>query len=200
MPGAGFRERGKQRRAERIVHAAMELLREQPELPLTVERISERAEVSVTTIFNLVGTRDHIWAAIANTAFTGLDELPGAKDADPQERARALVDSVISAVVSDSALFRSVYLAWAQSARVLDHDLIADVLHACLQDAGFDRVHIVRLAGLIGAGLNGVCHEWSAGLITDHQLRTLSRDLVDLAFVAARAANADPNPQWRLNR
>ena len=38
------------------------------------------------------------------------------------------------------------------------------------------------------------------GLIGDRQLRMRARDLVDLAFVAARAANDDPNARWGLNK
>ena len=40
----GLRERGKLRRTERILDAALELLREDPNQNLTVDRISERAE------------------------------------------------------------------------------------------------------------------------------------------------------------
>jgi len=196
----GLRERGKQRRTARILDAAMDLLREHPDQPLTVERIAERAEVAPTTVFNLIGTRDQIWAALAARAFDGLEELPPSKFTDPQDRARAMVDTVIKAVLADRPVFRAVFQGWDRSASVLDHDLIADVLYACLSDANFDRVHIGRLARLTGAGLAGACHQWAAGLITDQQLRARCRDIVDLAFVAARAANDDPDPRWKLNR
>jgi AcrR family transcriptional regulator len=196
---AGLRERGKRRRRERILDAAAELLREQPDQPLTVERIAERAEVAVTTVFNLVGTRDHIWAGVAERAFAGLSESPAAQAQDPQDRARAIVNAVIKRVVDDT-LFRAVFRGWDQSANVLEHDLIGDVLYACLRDAGFDRVHIGRLSALTAAGLVGACHQWAAGLIGDRQLRMRARDLVDLAFVAARAANDDPNARWGLNK
>ena len=42
-PSPGLRERGKRRRTERILDAALELLREDPEGNLTVERIADRA-------------------------------------------------------------------------------------------------------------------------------------------------------------
>jgi AcrR family transcriptional regulator len=41
---AGSRERGKQRRIERILDAALELLREDPDENLTVERTAARAD------------------------------------------------------------------------------------------------------------------------------------------------------------
>lgn len=195
----GLRERGKQRRSGRIVDAALELLREQPDRPLTVERIAERAEVAQATVFNLIGTRDHIWAALADRAFAGVDELTAEAADDPQGHAQAVVDAVMRTITADAAVFRALLSAWSQSGKVLDHDLTDDLV-TCFEAAGFaaDGIKVRRLAGLIAAGINGAVHQWAAGLITDRQLRTRSRDLVDLAFVAAQGAATDHEPRWRL--
>jgi AcrR family transcriptional regulator len=197
----GLRERGKQRRIERILGAALELLRSEPDEPLTVERIAARAEVAPATVFNLVGTRERIWAALANRAFASLEEVSERTGGDPHERARAMADAVMKTVIADAAVFRALLSDWSQSGKVLDRDLTQDLV-ACLHEAGFTppQVDVERLAALVGTGFNGACHQWAAGLISDRELRRRSRDLVDLAFVAARGAAADPDPPWRLSR
>src|SRR3954453_11381622 len=82
----GLRERGKRRRTERILDAALELLREDPDQHLTVERIAERAEVAPMTVYNLVGTRDEMWRAVGARA---LPELPVASPPPAQPQGRA---------------------------------------------------------------------------------------------------------------
>jgi len=66
-PPPGLRERGKRRRTERILDAGLDLLREDPQGNLTVERIADRAEVSPMTVFNL-------WATASSC---GCDGRPG---------------------------------------------------------------------------------------------------------------------------
>jgi AcrR family transcriptional regulator len=185
----GLRERGKQRRTDQILAAARELLRQSPEQPLTVERIAARAELSPPTVFNLVGPRDKIWAALADQALAELDLNELRTIDDPQVRARSIVDAVVGMVCADAPVFRALLANWKQSARLIDHDPTGELL-ACLQEAA-DRSGIAptfdlrRLAELISAGVIGILHQWSAGLMSDRALRTRGRDLVDVAFAAA---------------
>src|ERR1700731_1860069 len=100
----GLRERGKQRRTDRILDAALQLLREDPEQNLTVDRIAERAEVAPMTIYNLVGARDQIWTALVDRALHGID--PNAiTGPDPQERARRIVDAYVRVLRADAPVF-----------------------------------------------------------------------------------------------
>ena len=64
-PPLDGRERGKRRRTGEILTAARELLNELPAEEVTASRIAARAGVAPMTIFNLIGTRDDLWAAIA---------------------------------------------------------------------------------------------------------------------------------------
>ena len=70
----GLRERRKLRRVDRILQAARDLLREGGGDVPTVEQVAERAEVATATVFNLVGTRENLWAALANEALAELEE------------------------------------------------------------------------------------------------------------------------------
>lgn len=180
-PADGLRERGKRRRTQQILDAARELLREAPDEPLTVEKIAARAEVSQPTVFNLVGRRDAIWAALADQSLADLDFERFEAIADPQDRARVIVDSVIGMVCADAPVFRALLANWTQSARVIHHDP-TNALAKCF--AGCEGVKPRRAAELVAAGLIGVVHQWAAELITDKQARRRGRDLVDMAFRA----------------
>jgi AcrR family transcriptional regulator len=186
----GLRERGKQRRIELILAAARELLREFPDQALTVDRIATRAEVSAPTVFNLIGRREHIWAALADQALRDLDLGALRVIEDPQERARAIVDAVISMICADASVFRALLANWEQSARVIDHDPTSEIEACLVAAAGQGSIiggsDLRRRAELISAGLIGLVHQWGAGLLRDRALHARGRDLVDFAFDAAR--------------
>lgn len=191
----GLRERGKQRRVERILTAARELLREAPEQPLTVDRIAERAEVSAPTVFNLVGRREQIWSALVDQGLGALDFDGLALIEDPQERARTIVGSVIGMVTADGEVFRAILANWSQSAQMVAHDPTRALLE-CFRDAASSGAivggrDLRRRAELVSAGLIGIVHQWGAGLISDREARSRGRDLVNFAFAAAAHAAAD---------
>ena len=72
-------ERGKIRRKQRILDAVVEIVDEEGIAGLTVSRVSERAEVSVKTLYNLVGSLPDI-----------LDEMSGALFASLKDQLRAI--------------------------------------------------------------------------------------------------------------
>ena len=189
-PPPGLRERGKRRRTERILDAALELLREDPEANLTVERIADRAEVSPMTVFNLVGNREQLWSAMADRALEGLDVQSITAD-NPQERARRIVDAVVRVLRSDAAVFRALLSGWSKGGHVLAHDP-TNALIQCLQDAadaGQIRadVNLRRHGEVMSAGLIGTIQQWTAGLLGDRAFGTRARAVVDVVFSAARS-------------
>jgi AcrR family transcriptional regulator len=189
-PPPGLRERGKRRRTERILDAALELLREDPEGNLTVERIADRAEVSPMTVFNLVGNREQLWRAMADRALESLDVESITAD-EPQERARRIVDAVVRVLRSDAAVFRALLSGWSHGGHVLTHDP-TNALIQCLQDAadaGRIRPDVnLRLHGeVMSAGIIGTIQQWTAGLLTDRTFGIRARAVVDVVFAAAQA-------------
>ena len=189
-PSPGLRERGKRQRTERILDAALEQLREDPEGNLTVERIADRAEVSPMTVFNLVGNREQLWSAMADRALEGLDVESITAD-DPQERARRIVDAVVRILRSDAAVFRALLSGWSKGGHVLAQDP-TNALIQCLQDAadaGHIRaeVNLRRYGEVMSAGLIGTIQQWTAGLLGDRAFGTRARAVVDVVFAAAKA-------------
>jgi AcrR family transcriptional regulator len=185
----GLRERGKQRRTDRILDAGLALLRENPEQNLTVDRLADRAEVAPMTVYNLVGTRDQIWTALVDRALQGVN--PGSITApDPQERARRIIDAYVRVLRSDAPVFTALLTGWNTNGRVLGDDPTTALID-CLQqaaDAGqlSPGVNIRRHGEVLAAGLLGTIHQWTAGIINDRQFATRARAVVDVVFAAAR--------------
>lgn len=197
----GLRDRGKRRRIEGILKAAREILHEDPDAGFTLPQLAERAEVSTTTVFNLVGSRDDIWAALADQSLVGLEEI-AAGIADPRERALRIVDSVMRIIADDAPVFRALIAGWEDSGRVLErepsHALIRSLKEAQTEGTIAEGVDVRRLGATIFSALVGIVHQWAAGLLTDRQMRARARDAVDVAFAAGRPDNS--SPQWGLGR
>lgn len=188
--GPGLRERNKRKRADQILTAALELLREEPEQNLTVERIAKRAEVSPMTVFNLVGNKDQMWTALADLALADLD-VGAIVAADPHLRARRIVDAIVAALQQDAAVFRTLLTHWRHGGRFLAADP-TEALVACVQDAVTSGavppgVDARKLGEVMATGLLGAIHQWSSGLLSDKAFLTRARDVVDVAFDAGRS-------------
>jgi AcrR family transcriptional regulator len=185
----GLRERGKRRRTERILDAALELLREDPEDGLSVDRIAERAEVAPMTVYNLVGNRDEMWQAIAERALQDLD-VSGIRADDPRERALRIVDAVVGVLIANAPVFRALLAGWSRSGRVLEHDPTR-ALTDCLRDAAArgqvrSDIDVRCLGAVLAAGLVGTIQQWNAGALTDCEFSAQARAVIDVAFASQR--------------
>ena len=194
----GLRERKKAARATRVLNAAEELLAEAGSHDaVTLAQIARRADVAEMTVFNLVGNRAQIWAALAERALARIDPTADA-DMNPQVRARKLVDAVMAVIVGEGRLFRALMSSWTRTARVVSATPAGE-LAVCLAD-GIKQGLVVkdadvrRLAELLSVSLVGLVHHWTAELIDDKTLRTRAGDLVDLTFAAVRTGGPPELP------
>ena len=199
---SGLRERGKQQRVDRILNAALEILREEPAGALTGERIAERAEVAPMTVFNLVGNREQLWAALIERALAGLDFRSVASDSeDPHARALGVVDEVTRVLCGDKRVFRALLAGWSREVPVAGDP--TEEFVRCLEAAAVAgtisaELNTRLLGELMSAGVRGVIHQWTAGLLSDRRFRRRARDMVELVFAAAQAP-ADAQPaEWRI--
>jgi AcrR family transcriptional regulator len=199
----GLRERGKNARISRIVEAACAILRADGPQGLTVARIAEDAEVSQGTVFNLIGTRDQIWAAIAEHSFSRIELVGFRSLEDPQIRARAIIDAVVAMICSDAKVFRPLLLNWELSSHVSNAEPTPELLR-CLEDAQTagviqDQLRLRRLAQQITTGFIGTMHQWAAHVISDATFRLRTRDFVDLVFMAARRDDRPGQVSWHFD-
>jgi len=195
----GKRAQAKRERVERILTAARALLYEEPRERLTMPQIADRAGVSQMTIFNLIGARDDLWAALADDALADWQSHV-APIQDPQDRARTIVETVAQAVLDDAPVFRALISSWGDSGRVLQREPSRALLE-CLQQAVDEHqiapgIDLRRLASTIFSGLVGLVHQWAAALIDNQDLVSRAGDLVDVAFAAGRPGG-EPR-RWQL--
>lgn len=106
-PG-GIRERGKAERRVRIVDAAAELLQGGGIDALTMRALSDRAGVSVPTIYNLIGGRDEVLVAVLDRWSTVFDAEQATLAADPVDRCFDLGDRIVATFTMHPVIARSI--------------------------------------------------------------------------------------------
>jgi AcrR family transcriptional regulator len=192
---SGLRERNKHRRVQDILEATRELIRNDPGQTPTVEAIAARAQVAPATVFNLVGTREQIWAALVDQALAVLEtRIATYSGLEPHRRARRITSATIEVLLADASVNRHVLSNWSQSGRLLRRDPTRELL-ACLEaarDAGTLRadLNLEAIADTISTACLGAVHQWAAGLIDERRLRRRCATAVDVAFAAAASRRA----------
>jgi AcrR family transcriptional regulator len=155
------------RRRQAIIDAANEVLRERDVGKVAIADIAEVAGVSVATVYNLIGTRERVLAAVLDGYVARLtDEL--AHYEPPQNAADAVIEVVRLATVQT--------LADPQPIRAVLCELGA-LSFGDHQQLGMASLFEPLLAGLgpaapgtdlIVYGYRGVLLSWAHGLISDH--------------------------------
>ncbi len=180
MPVAtvSLRERQKRRRRGQILEAARTLLRERPADAIGVDEVAELAEVSVATVYNLVGSRAQLWAALLDEMLDRLDERLAPLDAKcPIARAAAAITESAAMFVSDPAVARQIVSllgGWTTRRAKLRHNpaepevaAMRDAIAAGIIDRRFDPV---VLGQQIYTSYLGALHLWAAGRLADDRL------------------------------
>jgi AcrR family transcriptional regulator len=100
----GIREKGKARRKEQIIQAAKRLLATGGIDALSTRKLAEEAELSVHTLYALVGSKDQILDAVMednhNRVLATILEI---NEQHPIEKIFAIVDSTYQIISEDSA-------------------------------------------------------------------------------------------------
>lgn len=110
-------ERGKARRKQRILDAVVEIVDAQGIAGLTIARVSESAEVSVKTIYNLMGSLPEILDEMSSTLFRDLAEQLRASDhaQEPKKFFDEFVDKSQRFLLSDEKKNRAALTAILQN-------------------------------------------------------------------------------------
>jgi AcrR family transcriptional regulator len=114
-PG-NLREINCESRRQRILESARRLIVKGGMRAVTMRRLARDADLSVTTLYNLIGGREKIVAALVGDAIDRMDEVL-AREApleDPLERCRAVVTVSIEYVVQNESIFRPFALSISQ--------------------------------------------------------------------------------------
>lgn len=202
---SGLRDRNKRARTERILQAARELIRERQLHSVTLDQIAHHAQVAPATIFNLVGSREQLFAALVDQAHDQLTAaLADTPEDNPAERVRAIVATLVSIFVSDRDVYRQVLTQWRESGTMLRASPYPSISQALRdgQATGMlrDDVDPDRVAAAVLAGCVGALHQWSVSLISDRTFGERCLYGVDLALAAMASDDARTALAARLSR
>lgn len=104
MKMVGIREKGKARRKGQIIEAAKRLLSTGGIDALSTRRLAEEAELSVHTLYALVGSKDQILEAVmADNHERVLEDLVRIDSQQAVEKLFAIIDSTYRIIADDSA-------------------------------------------------------------------------------------------------
>jgi AcrR family transcriptional regulator len=111
----GLREENARRRRERILAAARELIDRDGMDGWSMRKVARAANLSVPTLYNLLGSKEEIRAALCAGFFDEIDQDLQETSLDrPLERALALATEGVDHVVAQAAMTRPVLLAGEQ--------------------------------------------------------------------------------------
>lgn len=177
---------------ERILAAARELLREDPDGALTTKRLAERAGVKPGTVYNVLGPRHRLWEAFLEGFMEELrPRLAADMPRDPIAHAHAVVQVTVELFIEDPLVSRRLLREWEVSQLALDpspqHRLIEALTAARGRGLLRADVDVGAIAAVVGGGCIGALHLWAEGQIDDERFRVQTRLTLDMAIAAAAA-------------
>lgn len=107
----GRREAGKAERRRRIIHAARDLIRATGNAGLSMRAIAAKAGVSLTTPYNLFGSKRAIVLAVLDDVREYQDRFAHLTSTDPLERMFTAVDMAVEFYVDDPEFYRTLWAA-----------------------------------------------------------------------------------------
>jgi AcrR family transcriptional regulator len=180
------------RNRRRVLRAARALVAQHGLEALTMRQLALEAEMSVASLYNLIGGRDEIVRALGMYFLEELDEaFVQLKAHNPLERARELLIAVMDAVIKE--LPKSVLLAWLSDAQLYTKLVpswqpsvaLADELDAMVS-AGMltNELSVSLIAKQVWRMHMGFLREWAAGSIDEQVLRAAILYNLDLCLLA----------------
>ncbi len=177
------RELGKNSRRKAIVDAARSLLGEEGS-DASAERIAHRAGVSTPTLYNLIGPRERLLAALMNDLFERLAGLMEASDAsNPIGFGEAAVRISVHLFCEDAVLWRRVVHEMSSSyattvnahVRTQPIELQKRAMREAKACGMLRRTADADMAAnQIFASYNGALYMWAGGFLTDSEFLQLA--------------------------
>lgn len=180
-----LREKGKERRKQRILDAAVSVLRDKGPESLVTALIAERAEVSVATLYNLVGSVDDILDAITERLTEESQRLTAPDIV--ADNLLTILESEVSAVCeyladdeeSKKAVMRAIYRlnvsrGWSPSvkeAALSDRDKYTAWIKQAVKVQALEGVKPRLLAEQIITANNMLMENWSVSIISLERYR-----------------------------
>jgi AcrR family transcriptional regulator len=204
----GLREINIEARRQRILGAARKLIAEGGMAALSMRKLAQQAELSVTTLYNLFGAREEILTALVEDAIDRMDQLleREAPLEDPLERCRAVITVSIRHLVDNQTIFRPMMVASYQgmalhhsedrrtSQRAADMQRVA-IEAAVAKGLLEDTLAPAVLARQIYHGYELAYLQWACGVLDEAGFR--ARALYGLYLALLGVAKPAVRPQFQ---
>lgn len=169
-------------RRHQIIEAARNLLRDREAAKLTVTDVAVEADVAPATVYNLIGTKEHLMVAVLESAAELIEQqLSPADRAQPVDSVLNVVETAVDVITTDPVVHRRAIEALGEATTGVwlgtrIGRLLADRL--ALAEASFDgSIPSERLAELVHFGFRGVIISWAHGLVDDEALAPTSIEM-----------------------
>jgi AcrR family transcriptional regulator len=197
--GPGLRERNKAKRRDAVLDAALELLDQSGSEAPTTEQIAERAEVSVATVYNLVGTREQLLVALVDRLISMAASSAGDRPSDALVALRDRMTATVDLLASRSNAHRKVVLQLTAAAtpdlhtRLSPSILFADAIRRAQDDRVIrDDLDADALGLQVYLSFNGALLRWAAGALTDEGLKTAVLHGLEVVLAASATTRHRP--------
>jgi AcrR family transcriptional regulator len=203
-------------RRQRILESARTLLAEAGQDGLSMRKLAKEAGLSVTTLYNLVGSREDILRALIEDSagrFASPVTVP-ASSGDSLSRTVEAFDSVLRYFIDDAAVLKPLIVAnfatgYLEELRKEEHSLYLrpakDTVRECLLDAIAegqirDVVSPEFLEAQFYVGLELALDRWAFGFLDDDEFRAKSLSGSYLALLAVASPENRPRLESELRR
>ncbi len=203
----GIRERSKQKRRNRILIAARGLIVDEGVAGLSMRALADAAEVSVATLYNLMGSKEEILYALLDQSYDTLDMTAAAVTGDDAiTRAEMIVSASADQFLSDADFYKrlmrgiqgietgeraskSILKIWALAERVVDDGMSDGLLRGSLP---------ARLvAQMILASFSGSLRNWVIGRIDNDTFKAQARLGLVLSLLSVATDETRPRLEDR---
>jgi len=199
-----LRERGKARRIQRILDAAAHIIEADGIDSLSMQTLADEAEVSVSTLYNLVGGKDAILLKLLSVTVDNLEMTAPSQGADPVSTLGSLIDEFVDSFRARQALYRPLLLSLEghpilgqgadelrrRTMTIVETAVTDAVAAGQLEDTVPPAVIAHHVCNTVQMGLR----RWSIGMTGFEEFRTEARSGVWLALLAV----ATPSTRDRL--
>jgi AcrR family transcriptional regulator len=195
-------EPAKVRNRRRVLESARALVTEHGLDALTMRRIALEADVSVTSLYNLIGGRDDVVRAVALYMLEELNDAVVHVEAnDPLEQTHnvlsVLIDTIteevprplLLALLDDAQLIRDLGPRWPSGSTL--GDAIRSMVTAGMLN---DDLAAKAIAKQVWLSYMGYLRQWAGGVFGDQEFRAVALYSLDLGLLAA----AKPATRKRL--
>ena len=195
---SSLREVNMAKRRGRILHEARKFVADGGFETLNLRALASAAEVTVPTIYNLVGNKEAIVLSLFEDALTEIEQRVGShRDTDPLDMAEAVVTESIGVFEEDESYYRAAFIA----VEYLDqsgphHDSVAKIyqwgerliiggLNACAEVGLIQgRVPALLLGEQILRSYRTSCRAWAFGQISIQEFRSAALTDVYICLAA----------------